>query len=304
MLQHPSEGLMTNGILVPVVDFSGFAEDEFNDWYDLEHIPERQRVPGFLACQRWIGADNPKISVATYELNSVDVLKSPAYHAIGNHALGSDNLSVWSKRVTARVKILMRFEGEQILSGGGMTPKDAPALLLNVMSVAPEHEHEFNEWYNTEHIPALAAVSGTLCARRYRGTSTAAQRYLALYHLASAEVPNSTAWKEAANTPWTERMRPHFRDHICGSSADATAVARLERGPGTGLASAQILCVSYAQGLADKLARDCRSIMMSPWYRRIFPTRLPSASRAGIHHHPPGIPDCDLHRPRADRTRR
>jgi len=78
MLQHPSEGLMANGILVPVVDFSGFAEDEFNDWYDLEHIPERQRVPGFLACQRWIGADNPKISVATYELNSVDVLKSPA----------------------------------------------------------------------------------------------------------------------------------------------------------------------------------------------------------------------------------
>src|SRR6478736_4208282 len=38
--------------------------------------------------------------------------------------------------------------------------------------------------------------------------------------------------------------------------------------------SAQILCVSYAQDLADKLARDCRSIMLSPWYRRIFRTRL------------------------------
>ena len=38
--------------------------------------------------------------------------------------------------------------------------------------------------------------------------------------------------------------------------------------------SAQILCVSYAQELADKLARDCRSIMTSPWYRQIFPTRL------------------------------
>ncbi len=34
--------------------------------------------------------------------------------------------------------------------------------------------------------------------------------------------------------------------------------------------SAQILCVSYAQDLADKLARDCRSIMMSPWYRLFF----------------------------------
>src|SRR5258705_1707766 len=38
--------------------------------------------------------------------------------------------------------------------------------------------------------------------------------------------------------------------------------------------SAQILCVSYAQELADKLARDCRSIMTSPRYRQIFPTRL------------------------------
>ena len=38
--------------------------------------------------------------------------------------------------------------------------------------------------------------------------------------------------------------------------------------------TAQILCVSYAQDLADKLARDCRSIMISPWYRQIFRTRL------------------------------
>jgi len=204
---------MANGILVPVVDFTGIAEDEFNDWYDFEHIPQRLRVPGFLGCERWIGADNRKISVATYELDNVEVLKNDAYNAIGNHARGGENLSVWSKRVTARVKIPTRFEGEQILPGGA-APKDAPALLLNAMNVAPEHEHEFNDWYNTEHIPALAAVPGTLCARRYCGSSVAGQRYLALYYLASAEVPNSTAWKAAANTPWTERMRPHFRNHL------------------------------------------------------------------------------------------
>jgi len=44
--------------------------------------------------------------------------------------------------------------------------------------------------------------------------------------------------------------------------------------------SAQILCVSYAQDLADKLARDCRSIMASPWYRRIFSTRLAAHRQA------------------------
>jgi hypothetical protein len=44
--------------------------------------------------------------------------------------------------------------------------------------------------------------------------------------------------------------------------------------------SAQILCVSYAEALSNKLARDCRSIIMSPWYRRIFPTRLAAHRQA------------------------
>jgi len=44
--------------------------------------------------------------------------------------------------------------------------------------------------------------------------SGAAQRYVALYYLASPDVPDSVAWKKAANTPWTERMRLRFRDHL------------------------------------------------------------------------------------------
>jgi predicted phage terminase large subunit-like protein len=38
--------------------------------------------------------------------------------------------------------------------------------------------------------------------------------------------------------------------------------------------AAQIICVSYGQELSDKLARDCRTIMMSAWYQALFPTRL------------------------------
>ena len=40
---------------------------------------------------------------------------------------------------------------------------------------------------------------------------------------------------------------------------------------------AKIICASYGQQLADDLARDCRQIMRSDWYRRLFPaTRLAS----------------------------
>ena len=56
---------MANGLLLAVFDFSGAHADEFHDWYDLEHIPERQAIAGFGACERWIGADQPEISVAT-----------------------------------------------------------------------------------------------------------------------------------------------------------------------------------------------------------------------------------------------
>jgi len=41
--------------------------------------------------------------------------------------------------------------------------------------------------------------------------------------------------------------------------------------------SAQIICASYAQDLADKHASDCRTILTSPFYQKIFPcTRLSS----------------------------
>jgi predicted phage terminase large subunit-like protein len=44
--------------------------------------------------------------------------------------------------------------------------------------------------------------------------------------------------------------------------------------------SAQIICASYGQDLADKLALDCRSLMNSDWYGRAFSTHLSSQRQA------------------------
>lgn len=199
---------MARGLLLAAMDFTDAHADEFHDWYDLEHLPERQRVPGFGLSERWIGTANPKYSVATYDLDSLAALRSDAYRAVAY-----DNLSPWSKRVTGMVKRLARIEGEQILPGDAAAPSGAGGLLVNAMSVAPEHEAEFNDWYNREHIPALSSVPGVLAARRYRAAE-GSPRYVALYHLATPEVQATAAWKDAASSAWTERMRPHFRDHL------------------------------------------------------------------------------------------
>ena len=43
----------------------------------------------------------------------------------------------------------------------------------------------------------------------------------------------------------------------------------------------RIICVSYSADLAAKHARDCRAVMMAPWYQSVFPsTRLDPAKSA------------------------
>jgi predicted phage terminase large subunit-like protein len=46
--------------------------------------------------------------------------------------------------------------------------------------------------------------------------------------------------------------------------------------------AAQIICASYGQDLADKHARDCRTLMGSSFYRRLFPQTVLSAERQAV----------------------
>ena len=171
--------------------------------------PERQRVPGFLTLQRWIGAENPKQSVATYDLDSLEVLRGPGYRAIGG-----ENLSPWSKRVTAKVERLLRYEGEQILPGDAIAPANAGGLLLVGMTPGAEVETAFNTWYDNEHVPALARVPGVLCARRFR-TSGGGPKYVALYHLKSPDVVETAEWKDASgSTPMPQQVRDQISNRL------------------------------------------------------------------------------------------
>src|SRR5438876_659003 len=89
----------------------------------------------------------------------------------------------------------------------------AKGTLMAAMNIGQAAEDEFHDWYDTEHVPALSAVPGVLCARRFRGTS-GNRKYVALYHLDSPEVPDSAEWKKARESDWTSRLQPQFRDHL------------------------------------------------------------------------------------------
>ena len=201
---------MAKGFLIAALNFADVPGHEFHEWQDQEHIPERLAVPGFINAQRWIGADDPKISVNTYDLESLEVLKAPEYLAFSY-----ENSSAWSKRVIGNCKRLMRVAADQIAPGDAIQPEGAGALLFNALNILAEHDAEFHAWYTQEHLPALATVPGTLCARFFRsGDTRSTHRYLAAYHLTTTDVPDSSAWRKAADTPWSARVRPHFRDRV------------------------------------------------------------------------------------------
>src|SRR5260370_14176071 len=57
LAESPQEDqAMAKGTLIAAMNIAQAAEDEFHDWYDTEHMPERQPAPGFLACQPCTGA--------------------------------------------------------------------------------------------------------------------------------------------------------------------------------------------------------------------------------------------------------
>ena len=75
--------------------------------------------------------------------------------------------------------------------------------------VSAASDEEFNAWYDTEHLPGLARVPGTVSAKRYLRLS-GAPRYIACYELLSPAVMESEAWLAIRHTAWSSRVRPMF----------------------------------------------------------------------------------------------
>ena len=100
-------------------------EEEFNAWYDTEHIPERLAVPGVLTGLRFMhaGGGTPRY-LAMYDLEDPSVMDSPAYLRVAH-----ENSSPWTKRVTARARV-QRFAGEQVHPGNAVTGRPARVQLI------------------------------------------------------------------------------------------------------------------------------------------------------------------------------
>jgi hypothetical protein len=90
------------GMLLTSMDIEPAHEEEFNRWYDREHLEERVAIEGFLEARRYVAHTGSPKNLFLYSTKTIDVLDSPAYRA----RLSSP--TEWSKVNMARFKNMIR----------------------------------------------------------------------------------------------------------------------------------------------------------------------------------------------------
>ncbi len=160
---------MNRGLLLTLTEPPPAMEGEFNAWYDEEHLAERLAIPGFRSALRWVAqvpAGQGKY-LATYELDSLEVLASSAYLSRYQHQ------TPWSRRCLGKAVVFKRWACEQVEPGDADPHPAARALLLNAVTSGALQTRRFAA-QTGERItlcelsgPAVESSSG-LVYRRYQ----------------------------------------------------------------------------------------------------------------------------------------
>jgi hypothetical protein len=195
-----------NGLITVWLDVPLEREEEFNDWYNREHLPQVVHLPGFVRARRYYCDEAPLRYLAWYDTVDETVESGPDFQRLVAEP------TPWSMR-------MRRFYGEKrerfnlrLMRDVGTVPEtDTPWLYIVHTDIPEEIVAEYNEWYDREHLPRLVTVPGVVRARRYAATA-ASPRYLTAYELEDRNAFDSPEGLQARKTPWTEKMRAVFRN--------------------------------------------------------------------------------------------
>jgi hypothetical protein len=196
-----AKGLITVWLHVPPE-----REEEFNDWYNLEHIRQMVGLPGFVGGRRYMVENATPKYLAWYDTVDETIEPGPDFQKVVAEP------TPWSQRIR-------RFYGDnrermnfRLMRDVGTASREDTPWLYIVHTDIPDHiVDEYNEWYDQEHLPRLVTVPGVVRARRYAAVS-GSPRYLTAYELTDKDAFESPAGLKARKTPWTEKMRSLFQN--------------------------------------------------------------------------------------------
>jgi hypothetical protein len=192
--QQGGERMATKGsaILLVYTDLIDEKYDEeFNAWYDTQHLPQLLALPGVLDAARYVAVKGGPKYLAVYELANTDAVLGSAWQ--------NRPIPPWDNRMSPRFvgKNLTRVLGEQIFPDGAENANRgmAPSLQIGRMSIPERLDDDWNAWYDREYIPAYLKVPGVISSRRYRVVDGNV-RYTTVYEFENEHVPETAEWDQ------------------------------------------------------------------------------------------------------------
>ncbi len=186
------------GLLMVWSEVPAELEDEYNRWYNEEHLAERLAVPGVLSAARYEAVSSGPKHLAFYELESPEVLETPAYRK------RLDDPTDWSKRMSPAVIGTVYIRNVyRMIHPAGLTDEIAespmaPALQIGRMDIPADVEGEWHHWYNTVYVPNYETVPGVIRGRRFSAVS-GEPAFLTVYEFEHEEVSRSDEWTVQQN---------------------------------------------------------------------------------------------------------
>jgi hypothetical protein len=198
----------SRALLVALIETPPDEEEEFNEWSDNEHVPERLVIPGFVACRRYTAVKGEPKYLTMYELETPAALERPEYRAFAtnNDERGRRLHNNWLKLVrNIYTEISTPYSPTEPGSDRLNFDPRSHALLFAMMGMASDEEAEFNDWSDHDHVPKRLACPGFISCRRFTAV-VGEPKYLTIYEMTSPDALETPEYK-ALGANNSERSR-------------------------------------------------------------------------------------------------
>jgi len=181
------------GLLMVWCDVPEDQEDEFNRWYNEEHIAEILTVPGVLDAARYEAVKGGPKHLACYELENPSAVlgdgftkrtKSKWRETMGPTLIGQNFFNPLYQMIFPD-----SVSGE--MENSGM----APALQIGRMNIPVERTEEWNQWYNSTFVPNFETVPGCIRGRRFKTVRGEDPLYSVVYEFENENVSQTREWE-------------------------------------------------------------------------------------------------------------
>lgn len=190
--------LLGGGAVLVWNDVAATGREQFYQWHDKEHIPERLSIPGFRRGRRYIRPGHSPEWLTLYETDDLDVMVSPEYlRRLNSPTAGTLSTLRYFQNTSRAVCSVVHSFGSS--SGGQML-----ALRLDVPA---DSAQAMCEKIRDQAFPRINALTGIVACHLYAADQTASHLNTAESSTRDFDVPSWVLLVEATTSDAAGKAR-------------------------------------------------------------------------------------------------